>query len=69
MKTGTSPSSEPRAKHRSDLNESAVTQKYLIFGGSWGSLLALAAAEKHPEGMAGLIVLGISLGQTGTNSQ
>lgn len=38
-------------------------KRYLIFGGSWGSLLALAAAEKHPEDVAGLIIRGISLGR------
>jgi proline iminopeptidase len=38
-------------------------QKYLLFGGSWGSLLAIAAAETHPQDVAGLIVRGISLGR------
>ncbi len=38
-------------------------KRYLIFGGSWGSLLALAAAEKNPQDVAGLIVRGISLGR------
>ncbi len=38
-------------------------KKYLIFGGSWGSLLALAAAQKHPEDVSGVIMRGISLGR------
>lgn len=40
-------------------------QKYLLWGGSWGSLLALASAQKHPEDVAGVIVRGISLGRPG----
>lgn len=35
--------------------------KWLIFGGSWGSSLALAYAEKHPERCLGLILRGIFL--------
>jgi proline iminopeptidase len=32
---------------------------WLVFGGSWGSSLALAYAERHPERVAGLILRGI----------
>jgi len=36
-------------------------QKWVVFGGSWGSTLALAYAEAHPQHVAGLIVRGIFL--------
>lgn len=34
-------------------------ERWLVFGGSWGSTLALAYAETHPERVSGLIVRGI----------
>lgn len=34
-------------------------EKWLVFGGSWGSTLALAYAETHPERVTGLILRGI----------
>jgi proline iminopeptidase len=34
-------------------------ERWLVFGGSWGSALALAYAETHPERVTGLIVRGI----------
>jgi proline iminopeptidase len=36
-------------------------ERWLVFGGSWGSTLALAYAETHPERVQGLIVRGIFL--------
>ena len=36
-------------------------EKWLVFGGSWGSTLALAYAETHPERVAGLVLRGIFL--------
>ncbi len=36
-------------------------KKWLVFGGSWGSTLALAYAAKHPERVAGLVLRGIFL--------
>ncbi len=36
-------------------------QKWLVFGGSWGSTLALAYAEAHPERVSALILRGIFL--------
>jgi proline iminopeptidase len=33
--------------------------RWLVFGGSWGSTLALAYAEKHPEKVSALILRGI----------
>jgi len=35
--------------------------RWLVFGGSWGSTLALAYGETHPERCAGLILRGIFL--------
>lgn len=35
------------------------TEKLLVFGGSWGSTLALAYAQQHPEHVSELIVRGI----------
>ena len=35
--------------------------RWLLFGGSWGSTLALAYAERHPERVRGLILRGIFL--------
>lgn len=36
-------------------------EKWLVFGGSWGSTLALAYAETHPQQVSGLILRGIFL--------
>ncbi len=36
-------------------------EKWVVSGGSWGSTLALAYAEAHPEHVSGLIVRGIFL--------
>lgn len=36
-------------------------EKWLVFGGSWGSTLALAYAIAHPERITGLILRGIFL--------
>ncbi len=41
------------------LREMAGVEEWLVFGGSWGSTLALAYAEKHPERVSELIVRGI----------
>lgn len=37
-------------------------EKWLVFGGSWGSTLALAYAEAHPARVSGLVIRGIYLG-------
>ena len=37
--------------------------KFLLFGGSWGSTLALAYAQAHPDRVAGLVLRGIFLGR------
>jgi proline iminopeptidase len=36
-------------------------EKWTVFGGSWGSTLALAYAQTHPDRVAGLILRGIFL--------
>ncbi len=36
-------------------------EKWLVFGGSWGSTLALAYAARHPERVAGLVLRGVFL--------
>jgi proline iminopeptidase len=37
-------------------------ERWLVFGGSWGSTLALAYAQAHPERVLGLVLRGIFLG-------
>jgi proline iminopeptidase len=37
--------------------------KWLLFGGSWGSTLALAYAQAHPERVAGCVLRGVFLGR------
>ena len=41
------------------LRDMAGFESWLVFGGSWGSTLALAFAETHPERTSGLILRGI----------
>ncbi|WAP68608.1 prolyl aminopeptidase [Jiella pelagia] len=41
------------------LREMVGAKKWVVFGGSWGSTLALAYAETHPERVSALIVRGI----------
>jgi proline iminopeptidase len=41
------------------LRELAGVDRWLVFGGSWGSTLALAYAETHPERVSGLVLRGI----------
>lgn len=36
--------------------------QWLVYGGSWGSLLALAYAQTHPDAISGLVLRGIFLG-------
>ena len=43
------------------LRESLGIHRWLVFGGSWGSTLALAYAQAHPERVTGLILRGIFL--------
>jgi len=43
------------------LREHLGIEKWQVFGGSWGSTLALAYAEKHPERVLELVLRGIFL--------
>lgn len=41
--------------------------KWVVFGGSWGSLLAIAYGETHPDHILGFILRGIVLGRDSEN--
>jgi proline iminopeptidase len=43
------------------LRDELGVERWLVFGGSWGSTLALDYAETHPEHCAGLVLRGIFL--------
>lgn len=43
------------------IREYLDVDRWLVFGGSWGSTLSLAYAETHPERVSGLILRGIFL--------
>lgn len=43
------------------LREHLRIDRWIVFGGSWGSTLGLAYAESHPERVIGLILRGIFL--------
>ena len=43
------------------LRKNLGIDRWLVFGGSWGSTLAIAYAEEHPERCLGLILRGIFL--------
>ena len=43
------------------LREHLQIERWLVFGGSWGSTLALAYAEAHPARVLGLVLRGIFL--------
>ena len=69
-----SPLSSPRGELRDNstahlvadierLREQLGIERWLVFGGSWGSTLALAYAQAHPERVSGLILRGIFLGE------
>jgi proline iminopeptidase len=40
-------------------------ERWVVFGGSWGSTLGLAYAQAHPERVLGLVLRGIFLGRPG----
>lgn len=44
------------------LREHAGVERWLLFGGSWGSTLALAYAQAYPGRVSGLVLRGIFLG-------
>ncbi len=43
------------------IREHLGIERWLVFGGSWGSTLALAYAEMHPERVSALVLRGIFL--------
>ncbi len=43
------------------LREALHIERWLLFGGSWGSTLALAYAQAHPDRVLGLVLRGIFL--------
>ncbi|MDE2070711.1 MAG: prolyl aminopeptidase [Gammaproteobacteria bacterium] len=43
------------------IRETLGIERWLVFGGSWGSTLALVYAETHPQRVLGLILRGIFL--------
>jgi proline iminopeptidase len=45
------------------LRELLRIERWLVFGGSWGSTLALAYGEAHPERCLGFVLRGIFLGR------
>ena len=45
------------------IREKLNIDKWLVFGGSWGSTLSLCYAIKHPERVLGLVLRGIFLGR------
>ncbi len=45
-----------------ELREHLEIEKFLLFGGSWGSTLALAYAQAYPDRCIGLVLRGIFLG-------
>ncbi len=50
------------------LRNSLNIDKWLIFGGSWGSTLAIAYGETYPERVRGFILRGIFSGQKSDNA-
>lgn len=46
-----------------DLRRHLKIETWVVMGGSWGSLLALCYAIRHPTSVAGLIVRGVFLGR------
>lgn len=38
-------------------------QRWLLYGGSWGSTLILAYAERHPDRVEGIILVGVTMTQ------
>ncbi len=42
-------------------------ERWLVFGGSWGSTLALCYAIAHPQRVAGLVLRGVYLGRESEN--
>ena len=48
-------------RHRAAARNGRAVDKWLVFGGSWGSTLSLAYAQAHPERVTELVLRGIFL--------
>jgi proline iminopeptidase len=44
------------------LREHLAIEGWIVFGGSWGSVLGAAYAERHPERVTGLVLAAVSTG-------
>lgn len=42
------------------LRERIGVERWMVYGGSWGSTLALAYAERHPERVTGLLLVAVT---------
>jgi proline iminopeptidase len=45
------------------LREAQGIERWLVFGGSWGSTLGLAYAEAHPERVTEIVLFGVTTGR------
>jgi proline iminopeptidase len=45
------------------LRRHLAIERFLLFGGSWGSTLALAYAQAHPQRVAGAVLRGVFMGR------
>jgi len=45
------------------LRQQLDVDRWLVFGGSWGSTLALAYAERHPDRVTEMILFGVTTGR------
>ena len=45
------------------LREHLGIERWLVFGGSWGSTLALAYAERHPAWVSEIVLFGVTTGR------
>ncbi len=45
------------------LREHLGVERWLVFGGSWGSILGLVYAERHPDRVSALVLTGVCTGR------
>lgn len=45
------------------LREHLGVERWLLFGGSWGSTLLLAYAERHPRRVSEIVIAGVTMGR------
>lgn len=45
------------------LRQRLQIERWLVFGGSWGSTLSLAYAERHPERVTAMVLFGVTTGR------